>query len=292
MMCFFCLWPGVTARAEGKAGSGGGKYTVPPFADAAFHEDKADDYGVVKIDVSAVSQGYVAVSCVADNRLKFQVMKGDATYNYDLASDGTPGIYPLQCGDGQYAFRVMENVVDTKYAELYSLNCDVKLADEFEPFIRPSNYVSYTPDSECVKRASQLAGESGNAVELVSKVYEDVCGRVTYDKEKAKTVSKGYLPNPDETFQSGKGICFDYAAMTAAMLRSQGIPTKVIFGYVAPKDLYHAWNMFYTPETGWVTVKYEVKGKNWNRLDLTFAANGADGNFIGDGSNYKDVSCY
>ena len=91
---------------------------------------------------------------------------------------------------------------------------------------------------------------------------------------------------------TGKGICFDYAALTAAMLRSQGIPTKMVFGNVSPDDLYHAWNMFYTEETGWVTAKYEVKGGEWNRLDLTFSANGTDLNFIGDGSNYSDVFFY
>ena len=91
---------------------------------------------------------------------------------------------------------------------------------------------------------------------------------------------------------SGKGICFDYASLTASMLRSQGIPTKVIFGYVSPDDLYHAWNMFYTEESGWVTVEFAVDPNDWNRLDLTFSAGGTDEKFIGDGSNYTDVYWY
>ena len=76
------------------------------------------------------------------------------------------------------------------------------------------------------------------------------------------------------------------------MLRSQGIPTKMIFGYVAPNNLYHAWNMFYTPETGWVTASFQVNPNNWNRIDLTFSANGADSSFIGNGSNYSDLYNY
>ena len=91
---------------------------------------------------------------------------------------------------------------------------------------------------------------------------------------------------------TGKGICFDYASLAAAMLRSQGIPAKVIFGYVSPNDLYHAWNVFYTKKTGWVSVEFKVDKNTWNRLDLTFAANGADNDFIGDGSNYSDVYYY
>ena len=106
------------------------------------------------------------------------------------------------------------------------------------------------------------------------------------------SVQSGYMPDPDETLKSGLGICFDYASLTAAMLRSQGIPTKVIFGYVSPNGVYHAWNMFYTEESGWVTVGFEVAGDDWNRIDLTFSANGADQTFIGDGSNYTDVYEY
>ena len=50
--------------------------------------------------------------------------------------------------------------------------------------------------------------------------------------------------------------------------------------------------MFYTDQTGWVTVSYQVSKDSWNRLDLTFSANGADDTFVGDGSNYADLYVY
>ena len=50
--------------------------------------------------------------------------------------------------------------------------------------------------------------------------------------------------------------------------------------------------MFYTKESGWVTVKFEVKGKIWTRVDMTFAAGGVPAEFVGDGSNYTDVFSY
>ncbi len=76
------------------------------------------------------------------------------------------------------------------------------------------------------------------------------------------------------------------------MLRSRGIPCKIIFGYVAPNDIYHAWNMFYTEETGWVTVSFKANGKAWNRIDLTFSASGESDAFIAEGSNYTDLYYY
>ena len=287
--------PGVKFLLGGKgapSAEDAGPYVAPAFRDAVFHEDQAQGSGTVLLDLSATEQGIVGVSARSDKRLKFQVVKGDATYNYNLANDGAPSLFPLQGGDGEYRFRVMENVVGSKYAELYATTCGVTLADEYEPFLRPSDYVNYKADSDCVKKAAELAQTAGTPLGLVRKVYEYVCKNVKYDTKLAQTVQSGYLPVPDETLKSGKGICFDYAALSAAMLRSQGIPTKMVFGYVAPDQLYHAWNMFYTEETGWVAVKFEVSADSWVRLDLTFAANGADSQFIGDGSNYADVYYY
>ena len=272
-----------TADAEG---------TPPVFLDASFHEELAENEGRVRLDLSALEQGYVAVSATSDKRLKFQVIKDEDTYTYDLASDGTPSVFPLQSGNGSYRFRVMENVVDKKYSELCARICEVRLLDEFQPFLRPSSYVNYRSDSECVKKAEELIKGASDDASVVKAVYNCVCESVKYDREKAASVKSGYLPDPDETLRTGKGICFDYAALAASMLRSQGIPTKMVFGYVAPKDLYHAWNMFYTEETGWVTVTFSVNPKDWTRIDLTFSANGADSNFIGDGSNYSDVYYY
>ena len=210
----------------------------------------------------------------------------------DLSGDGTPRIFPLQCGDGTYTLRVMENITDNKYAELYSIDQDVVLNDEFQPYLRPTAYVNFTADSLCVQKANELVATADTEEDVVKAIFDYVTKNIKYDKEKAEAATTIYLPDPDETMTSGKGICFDYASLTASMLRSQGIPTKVIFGYVSPDDLYHAWNMFYTEQTGWVTVEFAVDPNDWNRLDLTFSAGGTDEKFIGDGSNYTDVYWY
>ena len=41
--------------------------------------------------------------------------------------------------------------------------------------------------------------------------YTYVTEHITYDYDKADSVEAGYLPDVDETLQSGTGICFDYA---------------------------------------------------------------------------------
>lgn len=271
-------------------------YEAPAFADAFFHADQAEGDENVQIDLSAVNQGYVAVSATADARLKFRVLKDDYEYVYNMASDGTPSVFPLQCGDGKYTFQVMKQVTDGKYTYYYTVDKTVTLDNEFQPFLRPSDYVNYTQDSDCVKKAAELAQQEEDALGVVTAVFEYVCGNIKYDRERAVAVqsNKSYLPDLDDVMSKGKGICFDYAALTAAMLRSQGIPTKMVFGDVSSGDtyVYHAWNMIYTEETGWIAVEYSVKADEWNRLDLTFSAGGADSNFVGDGGNYTDSKYY
>lgn len=271
-------------------------YQAPEFADSAFHEEHAqvESKGKVKLDLEHTSEGYLGVSVESDRRIKLQVFINETEYRYEVRADGTPMIFPFSEGDGVYTIKVMENVETTKYRPLCTVDCDVELEDEFQPFLRPSSYVDYDEDSDCVLLAAELASKEEDELGVVGAVFDYICDHIVYDKEKAAEVQKttGYLPVLDDTLESGKGICFDYASLVAAMLRSQGIPTKMVFGDVSPNDIYHAWNMFYTEETGWVTVKYEVKAGSWNRLDLTYSANGADSSFIGDGGNYLDETYY
>lgn len=284
---------GAAAAAPGgeeKTQEGG--YEPPEMKTAVFDESSAEGSGGALVDLSGASQGYFAVKVSSDTRIKLVVEKDSEKYIYDVVLDKVQ-IFPLQLGNGSYKISVMKNIVDNKYSELYTTWAEVSLDDEFGPFLRPSQYADFDADSKCVAKAAELAGQAADANGFITNVYDFVCKKVTYDKEKAATVQSGYLPVPDETMETGKGICFDYASLAAAMLRSQGIPTKIIFGYVGDgEDLYHAWNMYYTEEAGWVAVEFEVSEDEWNRLDLTFSANGEDSQFIGDGSNYLDVYQY
>ena len=98
-----------------------------------------------------------------------------------------------------------------------------------------------------------------------------------------------YLPDVDETLSTGKGICFDYAALTTAMLRSQNIPTRLEIGYSG--KIYHAWISVYIEDIGWIDKLIEFTGDAWTRMDPTFASSNENNEkilkYIGDGSNYN-----
>ena len=284
------------AGCAGGAGASGGSEPTgaafdPPSA-PAMPQVSASASG---IDASHVADGYVVASASSSARVKFQVAKGDMAYNYDLPNDGTPTVFPINMGDGDYLFRIMKNAGGNDYVEAEAVQQNVTLTSEFAPFVIPNQFCDYDKSSACVAKARELTQGAGNQGEAVKRVCEFVVDNVKYDTAKAERLSNetGYIPDPDETLASGSGICFDYASLGAAMLRSLGFPTKVVTGYVSSggkSDLYHAWIMVYA-DGSWQTAQFSVVADEWSRVDLTFAAAGSTA-FTGDGTNYTERYVY
>lgn len=272
---------------SGAAASVQGEYTTsqpvrerPECRLSAFHADEAEEMTEgSSVDFSALEEGYVAVCATDTSRLKFLISKGEMSYTYDLPGDGAPTVYPLNMGPGTYEFKLMRSLGDTgtKYARVWQESREVKLSDEFAPWLVPSQMVNYTAASRCVEQAWQLTQGCESDADIAGAVYRYLVEEISYDDEKAKSATSAYyLPDPDTTLGQKKGICFDYASLAAAMLRSQGVPCQLITGYVGENDLYHAWNRFYLRDQGWITAEIQVKGNEWKQVDITFASEGVD----------------
>jgi len=130
-----------------------------------------------------------------------------------------------------------------------------------------------------------LAYPANEDLDVISFVYNYIIDHYSYDYEKAETVQSGYLPNVDEIFQSQTGICFDYAAVMATMLRSQRIPTRLEVGYKGEE--YHAWISTYVKDVGWINGVIEFNGTDWKLMDPTFAAtSNSPSSFTADDDSY------
>ena len=274
-------------------GSGGSESIREPVASGTTVYAKDGS----TIDASNISEGYVMVSQTGiTSRLKVQVITSQKTYNYDLNGSGNMEVYPLQMGDGKYTVRIMRNVTGNSYTPVYSVDLDVKLSSPTVCFLYPSQYVNYNSSSDAVVKSFELCADASTELDKIKAVYEYVIGNISYDTDKAAGVASltGYLPEVDDTLATGKGICFDYAVLFAAMLRVQNIPTRVVIGSVSSSDYTHAWNQVYITGVGWVTAGIYFDGKSWVRMDPTFAASGGSKieSFIGDGSNYTATRIY
>lgn len=249
----------------------------------------------VKIDYSNTFDGYVMVQYLEKTnvKIKVQVIGPNTTYTYNVTPKEWT-TFPLSDGEGNYKITVFKNTTGSKYANVMSVTFKVKLNNEFEPFIRSNQYVNFEQATKTVSKAKELIGNESNTLEKVRKIYEYVTTNLTYDKQRAATVKSGYLPELDSVLVEKKGICFDYAALMAGMLRSQGVPCKLVIGYA--DKAYHAWISVWTDESGWIDGAIYFDGTAWQRMDPTFAsyANNSESilRYISDGSHYAEKYLY
>ncbi|MBR4234825.1 MAG: transglutaminase family protein [Clostridia bacterium] len=194
----------------------------------------------LRLDTGNISEGYFMAGIRPNTarRYKLRVIKDGVTLTYDIKNDGTMEVFPLQLGNGNYKIALYENISGKSYSNAGSIHVNVRLSDENVPFLYPSQYVWYTEDSEIVDKADTLCENKTDeqAFDAVCRFMKNSFG---YDFIKATTIKAGTMPDIDGCYAKKKGVCQDLAAITVGMLRSQGIPAKLMIGY-ADKS-YHAW---------------------------------------------------
>ncbi|MBL4938258.1 transglutaminase domain-containing protein [Clostridium sp. YIM B02515] len=116
--------------------------------------------------------------------------------------------------------------------------------------------------------AKEIGSKGTTSKEKARLLYNWVGSNINYDQDKAEKVlnndfdiKSGAIP----TFQTKKGICFDYACLYAAMARANGLKVRIVTGegFNGVSWVSHAWNQVYIPEE-----------KKWINLDPTFFKGG------------------
>lgn len=235
----------------------------------------------VLIDYSNTNRGYVMAKTLTDNhkRLKIMIICNEEKYTYDINLDYEYETYPLNMGDGTYTIKAYENIENDQYSLLFSFDVDVSLDDEFLPFLYPNQVVDYNSSTLCILKSFEIVKDDKTDLDRVEDIYNWVLDNVTYDWDKVEAIQGKYvLPILDDVYNEGKGICFDYAALMAAMLRVQHIPTKVVTGMV--EDGYHAWIEVYIENMGWIKPHVYFNSGEWTTMDPTYDA--MDESYDGD----------
>ncbi len=232
---------------------------------------ESDD--LVLVDYSCTDQGYIRAKTLRTDhlRLKIRINFGEEVYTYDLNKDLEFETFPLTQGDGTYTVIVYENIEGTRYTPLFQFDMEVTLADPNLPYLYPNQIVDYDAETTAVKKSFELVAEEKTELDRVKTIYDYVTETIDYDWDKVEAAEASFiLPIVDETLTTQKGICFDYAALMATMLRVQNIPTKVVTGYV--EEGYHAWVEVYIHNMGWIAPHIYFELDTWTRIDPTFDA--------------------
>ena len=257
------------AGSDGSAAYAADANTVAVAANAAGANTSAVA-NTPMFDTANLGNGVIIVSCSVDTgkRLKVMIEKSGQKVTYDLRNDGTKESFPLQFGDGEYKVSVLENVEATKYKYLATKNITLDLDDDNKVYLESVQNIKWNRDMYAIKKAAELTKGLKTDLEKIKSIYNYVISNITYDKDKLSKISNNYVPDIESTIKTGKGICYDYSSLMAAMLRSQGIPAKLVKGYTIHVEGYHAWNEIYDSSAGkWITVDatYDAEMKKAGR---------------------------
>lgn len=207
-----------------------------------------------------LSNGVIGISYDGGGKTKVIIQKGNQKYTYDINSEGREEEFPLQLGNGSYKVSLFGNTSGNSYRLIASKNVSVSLKDSNAVFLTSVQNINWNADSKAVAKAVALTKDIEDPQEKATALWQYMVKNNTYDFQKYATVGTGYIPVIDRTLEEKKGICYDFSALYAAMLRSQGEPAKLVKGY-APKNAsgYHAWNEV-----------YDKSAKEWLIIDTTY----------------------
>lgn len=123
-------------------------------------------------------------------------------------------------------------------------------------------------DAQIDSFARNIVRNDETSLEKARAIYMWIGKNISYDNDKAQEVinndfdvQSGAIP----TFNTRKGICFDYSCLYVAMCRAVGLKVRLITGegFNGMSWINHAWNQVYIKEEG-----------KWINVDTTFSSAG------------------
>lgn len=220
---------------------------------------------ISSIDKGQLKNGIITTTYTPKKNVasKIMISKGDIKYTYDIKNDGS---YPLQLGNGKYTVSIFDNIEGNRYRQIETEKIELKLTDDNKVFLQSNQIIDWDHNMKAIRKARELTEDTENDEEKIIEIYNYIINNISYDRNKIKNLQSGYVPSIDCILEDKKGICYDYSALFAAMLRSLGIPAKLIMGREKNnKSVYHAWNQVYLEDTDeWITIDtaYDAAFKN------------------------------
>ena len=215
------------------------------------------------------------------NGMRIMVAKGNEKYYYSF--NETIEILPFQLGKGVYTIKILQNTSGNKYKVVQKKDINITTDSTNEVYLSSTQPVYWEDKDKVIELAETLTKDKKTDSEKVESIYNYIVKNIKYDYNKIKGLNDDYVPEIDNVLYDKAGICYDYSSLLAGMLRSQGIPTKLIKGYKNDLQKYHAWN------------EVLLDGK-WVVIDTTYDAvlisNNIKTSMIKDTDEYNVVRTY
>ncbi|MCD6325926.1 transglutaminase domain-containing protein [bacterium] len=133
-------------------------------------------------------------------------------------------------------------------------------------FLKPSTYIQ-SDDPKIIQLSKTAVGSANTSYEAATKLCRWVGNHISL-----KDYSVGFA-SAKEVAENKRGDCTEHSVLLAAMLRSVGIPSRVVAGllFVDGDFFYHAWNEAFVGE--WMPLDATLKrgGNEWDAVHIKLA---------------------
>lgn len=132
-------------------------------------------------------------------------------------------------------------LIDPDKVEPYDYSSSI-----YKEYTKPSPKVE-SDDPEIVATTKVIVGNENNPYKKVDRIYGWIVKNIIYEIQ-------GQEFGARYAFYNRKGDCTEFATLFVAMCRSEGIPARLVHGYLYDSDTSagHMWAEFYLPPYGWV----------------------------------------
>lgn len=248
---------------------------VPVFASSVSYikngvkldkPDKRQVEGYIRISGSTNNSRIKLMVSGADNQVWYDVKLNEGKFNEEIWFDK----------QGKYTIKIMVNEYDRKYS--YGPGITVENTEELDRYLIPAKHIE-SSNEEIINTAREITRTCSSDLEKARAIYDWVKDNIRYDYDKLLRHENDQYDNKYgalNTINSGKGVCYDYAALAAALCRSLGLRAKVVEGDLnsGPLKGLHAWNEFYIAELeSWINIDITL-GDTTGRNYFNFENNG------------------
>ena len=240
----------------------------------------------VDIYTNKLDKGVIGIKCDNDinKRMKVVIQKGNNKYTYDINNQYEQ--FPLQMGNGNYTVTCYKNVSGKSYAMIKQKKVNLNLSNTKTVYLNSIQPIEWETNNESIKFANNLTNKVPKEYSKIITLHKHMVETgYVYDTNKISRVPITYTPDIEDTYKNKSGICYDFSSLFGAMLRSQGIPTKLVKGYAKGIKTYHAWNEVYdSTKKEWLVVDttYDIE---YNKVKVKV-------NMVKKDSDYQKVKEY
>lgn len=201
--------------------------------------------------------------------IKILVIKDDAQRWYDVKlEDGkfNEEIWFID-GVGEYQVSVLVHKEGRRYT--FGPTVHIQNTVNVNRFLVPTLHVE-SNNEKIIALANEITKDCETDIEKAKSIYDWVTANIVYDYKKyIRQINNNYdnVYGALNTLETNTGVCYDYAALVAALGRATGLQVKMIKGNFNStyRSELHAWNEIYiSEEDKWINVDSTFGASMWS----------------------------